>query len=168
LAPAELGAVLGHEWGHVCRRDPLRIALLQFWSTVLWFVPILRVLAHDSARAMEDAADDAAVFLTDQPLELAAALVKTAQAQARSSWSPVPAISGEHTVTARVERLLALEPAQPPRQHARTWVISAVVAICLLGLLSLPRQPGVAAMPVVPFVPQPAMMTCHMDTQQRE
>jgi Zn-dependent protease with chaperone function len=167
LTPAELGAVIGHEWGHVCRRDPLRIALLQFWSTALWFLPIVRTLARNSARAMEDAADDAAVFLTEQPLELAAALVKTAKAQAQLHWSPVPALGGDQVVTERVERLLELAPASPPRQNAPTWAASAMIATCLFGLLLLPKQPVVAAMSALPFTSQPARMTCHMDTLQR-
>lgn len=167
LTPAELGTVIGHEWGHVRRRDPLRIALLQFWSTALWFLPIIRTLARDSARAMEDAADDAAVFLTKQPLELAAALVKTAKAQVQQQRLPVPALGGDQVVTERVERLLALTPARPPQPHMRTWTVSTAIAMSLLGLLILPRQSGVLAMPVLPFVPQPSMMTCHMDTQQR-
>ena len=167
LTPAELGAVIGHEWGHVCRRDPLRLALLQFCSTALWFLPIIRAFTHDSTRAMEDAADDSAVALTQAPLELAAALVKTAKAQARLHWSPVPALGGEQVVTERVERLLALAPARPPQQHARTWAVSTVIAACLLGFLIVPQQPVVAAMPVLPFGPQPSMMACPMGTQQR-
>jgi Zn-dependent protease with chaperone function len=92
LSPAELRAVIGHEWGHVCRRDPLRLALLQVCSRVLWFFPIVRALGRDSARHMEDAADDMAVALTCQPLDLASALVKTAQAHVRPRWSPSPAL----------------------------------------------------------------------------
>jgi D-alanyl-D-alanine endopeptidase (penicillin-binding protein 7) len=167
LTPAELGAVIGHEWGHVCRRDPLRIALLQFWSTALWFLPIVRRLARDSARAMEDAADDVAVSLTAQPLELAAALVKTAKAQVQLHWSPVPALGGDQVVTERVERLLELAPASPPRQHAPTWAASAMIATCLFGLLLLPKQPAMAAMSTLPFTPQPARMTCYTDILQR-
>jgi beta-lactamase regulating signal transducer with metallopeptidase domain len=167
LTPAELGAVIGHEWGHVCRRDPLRIALLRFWSTALWFLPIVRRLARDSARAMEDAADDAAVFLTEQPLELAAALVKTAKAQVQLHWSPVPALGGAQVVTERVERLLELAPASPPRQNAPPWVTSAMIATCLFGLLLLPKQSVVAAISAVPFTSQPIRMTCHTDMLQR-
>ena len=167
LSPVELAAVVGHEWGHVSRRDPLRLALLRFWSEALWFLPIVRALARDSARIMEDAADDVAVMLTHQPLDLAAALVKTAKAQARPRWSPVPAFGGEHMVTERVERLLEVVPSRPPRRHRWTWAASAVVATCLLGLLILPSQPAVAAVPTPLLAVQSSMMACPMPTLQR-
>lgn len=167
LSATELGAVLGHEWGHVHHRDPRRRALLRFCSDLVWFVPIVRVLAQDSARVMEDAADDMAVALTQQPLDLAAALVKTAQAQAQLRWSPAPALGGEHTVTARVERLLAIAPAQPLPRHYRAWAASAMVAACLLALLILPSQLVVAATSAPPLAPQLPIMACPLDTQQR-
>ena len=166
LSPPELGAVLGHEWGHVHHRDPLRRALLQFCSDLGWFVPIVRVLAQDSARVMEDAADDMAVALTNQPLDLAAALVKAARAQVQLRWPPAPALGGEHTVTARVERLLAVAPVQPPRRHYRSWAASAVVAACLLALLILPRQLVAAATSAPPLAPRLPIMACHMEARE--
>ncbi len=166
LSLAELAAVLSHEWGHVSRHDPLRIALLRLCSDALWFLPIVRMLARDSARVMEDAADDVAVVLTHQPLDLAAALVKTAKAQARPRWSPVPAFGGERMVTERVERLLEVVSSRPPQRHTRAWAASAVVATCFLGLLILPSQPAVEAVPTPPFALQPSMMACPMPIQQ--
>ena len=166
LSSTEIGAVLGHEWGHVNRRDPLRLALLRFWSEVLWFLPIVRALAQESARIMEDAADDVAVALTNQPLDLAAALVKTAQAQASPRWSLVPALGGEHMVTERVERLLEIVPARPRPRHHRAWASSALVAAGLLGLFVLSRQP-VAAAPAPLLAPQSSMLVCPIDTPQR-
>lgn len=145
LSPAEIRAVVSHEWGHISRRDPLRLVLLRWCSELLWFLPIVRVFAQESARAMEEAADDVAVVLTAQPLDLAAALVKAAQAQALPHWSAVSVLGGELGVTARVERLLDVAPPRTRRRHARDWVVSGVVATCLLVLLVVPRQPDVAA-----------------------
>lgn len=167
LSAAELRAVLGHEWGHVSRRDPLRLALLRFCSHALWFLPILRVLVRDSARSMEEAADDVAVALTEQPLELAAALVKAAKAQARPQWSPLPALGGEPAVTERVERLLDVAPARPPRRHYGAWTVSVVVVGGLLALLVLPRQAAVAAVLTLPAARQPSILGCPMELAQR-
>ena len=166
LSATEIKAVISHEWGHVMRRDPLRIALLQWCRDALWLLPIVGALVRDSTRVMEDAADDAAVALTNQPLELAAALVKTAKAQAPPRWSPVPALGGEHVVTERVERLLQVAPVRPRRWHARAWSLSFVTALCLLSLFILSRHPVTAAMSVPPLAPQPGVTMCPMSTAE--
>ena len=160
LSATELASALGHEWGHLMRRDPLRVALLRWCRDALWFLPIVGALVKDSTRVMEDAADDVAVALTAQPLELAAALVKTAKAQTPPRWSPTPALGGEHMVTERVERLLQVAPARPPQWHARAWTISFVTVLCLFSLFILARHPATAATPVPPFMTQPGATMC--------
>jgi Zn-dependent protease with chaperone function len=166
LSATEMGAVIGHEWGHKMHRDPLRVALLRWCRDALWFLPIVGAFAQESTRVMEDAADDVAVALTNQPLELAAALVKTAKAQLLPRRSPTPALGGEHVVTERVERLLQVAPVRPRRWHARAWSMSFVAAICLLSLFLLSRHP-VAAAPSRPlFAPQPGVTVCPMPIAQ--
>ncbi len=166
LSPAEIRAVVSHEWGHVSRHDPLRLVLLRWCSELVWFLPVVRALAQDSTRAMEEAADDVAVVLTAQPLELAAALVKAAQAQAGLRGSAVSVLGEELGVTARVERLLAITPPRTRRRHRRDWVVSGVVATCLLMLLVVPRQPGVAAA-LAPLLSHQPRMGCAMLPPQR-
>ena len=165
LSPAEIRAVVSHEWGHVSRRDPLRLLLLRWCSELVWFLPIVRVLAQDSARAMEEAADDVAVVLTAQPLDLAAALVKAAKAQVLPNWSAVSTLGEELGVTARVERLLDVAPPRPQRRHARDWVVSGLVAACLLALLFVPRQPDAATALAALLAHQPRV-GCYMLPQQ--
>jgi Zn-dependent protease with chaperone function len=166
LSTTEMGSVIAHEWGHVMRRDPLRVALLQWCRDALWWLPIVGALVRESTRVMEDAADDVAVALTAQPLELAAALVKTAKAQVPPRWLPVPALGGEHVVTERVERLLQVAPVRPRRWHARAWSISFAATMCLLSLFILSRHPVAAATSVPPFASQPGVTMCPMPTAQ--
>ena len=166
LSATEMESVIGHEWGHVMRRDPLRVALLQWCRDALWFLPIVGALVRDSTRVMEDAADDVAVALTAQPLELASALVKTAKGQAPPRWSPAPALGGEHVVTERVERLLQVAPVRRRRWHVRAWSISFLAAMCLLSLFLLSRHPVAAATSVPPFAPQPGATMCPTPTAQ--
>jgi len=166
LSATEMGSVIGHEWGHVMRRDPLRVALLRGCRDALWFLPILGAFAQESTRAMEDAADDVAVALINQPLALAAALVKTAKAQLPSRRLPAPALGGEHTVTERVERLLQVAPVRLPRWHARAWSMSFVTAMCLLSLFILSRHPVAATTSMPLFAPQPGVMMCPTLTAQ--
>lgn len=75
LDNAELDAVVAHEAAHVRQRDPLRLSALRFLAGLLFYLPALRRLAEDVADDAEIAADDAAA--RDEPLVLAAALVKT-------------------------------------------------------------------------------------------
>jgi Zn-dependent protease with chaperone function len=167
LSATEMGAVLGHEWGHVIRRDPLRVALLRGCRDMLWFLPILGALAHDSTRVMEDAADDMAVAMTHQPLELAAALVKTAKARVPTPWPPTPALGGEHNMVAeRVERLLQVAPGRPPQWHARAWAVSFAAAMCLLGLFMLSRHPAATATSMPLFAPERGVTMCPTPTLQ--
>ena len=166
LSPAEIRAVVSHEWGHVSRHDSLRLVLLRWCSEFVWFLPVVRALAQDSARAMEEAADDVAVVLTAQPLELAAALVKAAQVQAGRRGAAVSVLGEELGVTARVERLLAMTPPRTQRRQRRDWVVSGVVATCLLTLLIVPRQSGVAAV-LAPLVSHQTHMGCSMLLPQR-
>jgi Zn-dependent protease with chaperone function len=165
LSTAEIQAVVSHEWGHVSRRDPLRLLLLRWCSQTLWFLPIVRAMARDSARAMEEAADDLAVGLMDQPLELAAALVKIAQAQAVPSRSAIAAHAEDCVVTERVERLLALASTRPRPPHTWAWVTSGLVALGLFGLLVLPRQVSSAAASMSLSSAQPQSMHCALESQ---
>jgi Zn-dependent protease with chaperone function len=165
LSAAEIQAVVSHEWGHVRRRDPLRLFLLRWCSQTLWFLPIVRAMARDSAQAMEEAADDLAVGLTGQPLELAAVLVKMARARAAPARAAIAAHAEDCVVTARVERLLALASPRPQPFHAWAWVTSGLVALGLCGLLVLPRPVSSAAAFISLSSAQPQIVRCAMAPQ---
>lgn len=73
----QLVAVLAHEAQHVRNRDPLKLSLLRFVASTLFWIPAFRRLAADVADESEIAADDAAAGA--QPLVLAAAILSLAR-----------------------------------------------------------------------------------------
>ncbi|GIX49717.1 MAG: hypothetical protein KatS3mg131_3928 [Candidatus Tectimicrobiota bacterium] len=147
LSAAEVRAMLGHEWGHVRHGDVLRLAVLRWWRAALWFLPAVHALAQACQRAIEEAADDAAVALTGAPLDLAAALVKTAKARAVPAWSP--ALAGEAALPQRIERLLAPAATRPRRVRFWPWGVSLAVVAGLLALLFVPHPPPAWGQPML-------------------
>jgi hypothetical protein len=77
LSPAQLAAVLAHEYAHVRRRDPLRLTLLRALGCLLFWLPAMRRLAADVADDAEIIADDFAV--RGDPVALASAILALAQ-----------------------------------------------------------------------------------------
>lgn len=138
LSEAELHAVLFHERSHAHRRDPLRLLVVRFLADALWFLPVARSLARDFVDAVEKSADDWAVAGTQEPLDLASALVKTAKA---GVVSPVPLVSGfagNLSVKDRVERLLGMPVQCRTGTTMFQWVTSALITLFLLVLVMPP------------------------------
>lgn len=77
LSPAQLAAVLAHEYAHVRRRDPLRLTVLRALGCLLFWLPAMRRLAADVADDAEIIADDFAV--RGDPVALASAILALAQ-----------------------------------------------------------------------------------------
>jgi Zn-dependent protease with chaperone function len=139
LSAEELRAVLCHELGHVRRRDPLRLALARFLADALWFLPVARSLARDFVDAVEEGADDWAVEATRQPVELAAALVKTARAGAAQAIPVGTSLGGSLSVEDRVGRLLGMGAKRPLGTTTKgKWLASASIGLVLLIMLTLP------------------------------
>lgn len=138
LSQAELRAVLFHERSHALRRDPLRLLVVRFLADALWFLPVARSLARDFVDAVEQGADDLTVAGTQEPLDLASALVKTAKT---GMVSPVPLVSGfagNLSVKDRVERLLGMPVQCRTGTTMFQWVSSALITLFLLVLLMPP------------------------------
>lgn len=72
----ELRAALAHELGHLARRDPLLGWLLMGGRALMFFNPVVQVVARTVVRETEARADDLAVAATGDPLALASGLVK--------------------------------------------------------------------------------------------
>lgn len=72
----ERRAALAHEVGHLGRRDPLLGWILMAARSLMFFNPVVQVVARAAAQETEWRADDLAVRATGEPLALAAGLVK--------------------------------------------------------------------------------------------
>jgi beta-lactamase regulating signal transducer with metallopeptidase domain len=138
LSAEELRAVLFHELGHVQSRDPLRLGVAQFLADVLWFLPVARSLARDFVDAIEEGADDQAVMVTRQPLDLASALVKTAKAGLVSVIPLASSLAGNLSVEDRVKRLLGMGVKRRAGTTRGRWLTSGLIALFLLVVVMLP------------------------------
>jgi Zn-dependent protease with chaperone function len=76
----ELLAVLCHELVHVQRRDNLWNWCVRLLRDITWFVPFIRRSWYLMVNSQDEACDVAAARYTDEPLVLARALVKVAEA----------------------------------------------------------------------------------------
>lgn len=138
LSVRQLAAVLAHEDAHATRRDPLRLSLVRFLASVLFWLPAVRRLADDYADDAEIEADDAAarLALPGAPLTLASALVTTASAFGPSSLGGKDAASfcsrRQDDLLGRRVRRLAGEDA-PVQSHLSRR--SVALAAATLGLV---------------------------------
>jgi len=162
LSQEELAAVLSHELGHVQSRDPLRLAVVRFLADALWFLPVARSLAADFADVVEAAADDWAVAITRQPVDLASALVKTARAGVQQSIPLAIPLAGHLTVEDRVERLLGLVNRKGPETTKRRWLASGFITALLMSLLVLPHAHSATQREIAQAMARIPMMSCHV------
>ena len=160
--------MLFHELGHVRRRDPLRLAVVRFLADALWFLPVAGSLARDFVDAVEEGADDWAVGATRQPIDLAAALVKTAKADVSWAIPLASSLAGNVSVEERVERLLGTGVRRRSSTTMQRWVSSGLISLLLLSLLMLPLDSGEAAAEraMQEAMMRMPMMTCSVPLRQ--
>jgi hypothetical protein len=134
VSPAGLVAVLAHEGAHLARRHPLRLSLVRFFASLLFWIPALRRLADDLADEAEIEADDAAA--RGEPLVLASAILSLA------TWAEPRTPTGHrlagtigftrHDLLERRIRRLAGEPTPLGTRVTRRSLVSAVLALALV------------------------------------
>lgn len=133
LSGPELERLVAHEGAHLQRRDPLRLAVLRFFSCMLFWIPALRKLAADVADEAEFEADDVAA--KGKPLVLASAILNVALW--KKSESPRVSAVGfiaRDLVEQRVRRLSG--EAQPSRSHVTTRSLLGAAAMLAIVLSS--------------------------------
>lgn len=136
LSKPELAAVLAHEAGHLAARDNLKRLAMRLAPALPWPAAARRL-----EEGWEQASEEASDAHAGDPLELAAALVKTARlAPAGSSIEAAAAALHRGGSLARRVRLLAEGPAIAPAGCSWWWRFSGVA---LAGVAALLWSPGV-------------------------
>ncbi len=160
LSPDQMQAVLAHEAAHLRRRDPLRLSVLRFLASTLFYLPALRRLADDAADEAEISADHEAALgdgAGRDPVVLASALVEIARCwpsqMQGGSHAPLPIAGvagrpGTDLLNRRVRRLLGGEAVVGTHLTRRSLAgAGAVLAMVWLSglMMAHPLPPDVAA-----------------------
>ncbi len=144
LSLEELHLALLHENAHRDSRDNLKRLVLLLTPAPIPFFRVFSSLEQSWAKLSEWAADDEAVSGdSDRALSLAAALLRVARmgAAPRLSFLHTSLSASDHDLSARIDRLLRVEPLPAKRlTRARSLVIGTGLgtAACLGVLLAWP------------------------------
>lgn len=135
LSESELGAVLAHEKGHIASGDNLKRLILRLLPALPWPGASSRL-----DEAWDEAAEEAADTYASNPLDLAAALVKTARLAPVGVRLdlPVAAFHRGDSVARRVKRLVEAAEWTPPKAPRRAWAYGLAVAAALGAAWSAP------------------------------
>ncbi|MBV6519502.1 MAG: hypothetical protein DCC43_02965 [Candidatus Brocadia sp.] len=134
LTAKELQSVILHEAHHIRQKAPFKLFVLQILSALNFFLPVNRHLLGRYSSLSEKAADDAAVKISGEPLELASALLKLSRFRTLAALSPAVAFSREQgIIEERIMRILEPEAAPPCLFKTFSYLSSVfiVVVICL-------------------------------------
>lgn len=129
LTARELLAVVLHEFHHKKNRIPLRLFVLNMLCELNFYFLINQGLLDLFTCASEMAADDNAVNVSGEPLELASALVKLSQSVTPDKLFSSASISGKQIETEnRIRRLLE------PHERLSAHGITCFNSLCFLTL----------------------------------
>jgi Zn-dependent protease with chaperone function len=144
LSADELKVALQHENAHRVSRDNLKRLFLLLAPGPIPFLASFSSLDRAWAKFSEWAADDEAAARDPlRGLSLAAALLRVARMGAGPRLNSLHAslVAGDDDLSARVDRLLRVQPAgpvPPPRARGRAFGVGLGIAACLAILLGWP------------------------------
>jgi Zn-dependent protease with chaperone function len=144
LSADELNVALHHENAHRVSRDNLKRLFLLMAPVPIPFLASFSSLDRAWARFSEWAADDEAAGGDPlRSLSLAAALLRVARMGAgpRLSFLHTSLVAADDELSARIDRLLRIQPAgpvRPPRARVRAFGAGLGIATCVATLLGWP------------------------------
>jgi N-acetylmuramoyl-L-alanine amidase/beta-lactamase regulating signal transducer with metallopeptidase domain len=147
--PAQRRMVLAHECAHLRRRDPLWLAVSQWFLALQWFNPFAWCVVRRGRAASERAADDVVLADTQDAPAYADLLVVCARIRCGAQ----PAICGmasPSTVGQRVERVLDETTDRRPCSVAWQFAMTALSLLVIAGVIALTPGITVAQTPEPP------------------
>jgi uncharacterized protein (TIGR03435 family) len=108
LSPAELQAVLAHEFCHVQRRDNLAMAIHMVVEALFWFHPVVWLIKHRLIEEQERACDEEVLGLGSEPMVYAESLLKVCEFYVESPLTFVSGVTGSD-LKERVGRIMRNE-----------------------------------------------------------
>lgn len=146
LAPDALAALLWHEYYHLLRGEPLRMALGRAWTAMFFFLPLAQAFYSRYLVAKEIDADRYACAQQGSPAALATALYVLLDWPEGPPDPAVPRATGAGATDALAERVAWLEGQSPPRTlPLRAAAGSGALLAAIMGLQLLFMQEGWAA-----------------------
>ncbi|MBM4039992.1 MAG: hypothetical protein FJ290_15925, partial [Planctomycetes bacterium] len=140
LSESELRAVALHELAHVRRHDPLLLTLVSLVRAALFFHPLVWLAARQVASLAEQAADDAVLDATGEPLPYAKMLARIAERLPRRALATELAagfVLSKSAFLRRVEAILSDRRAQLRRLTRWALAATALAALASLALALL-------------------------------
>ncbi|MFT4647166.1 MAG: beta-lactamase regulating signal transducer with metallopeptidase domain [Glaciecola sp.] len=167
LSPDQQAAMLGHELGHVVRRDPQWFFLYRLVERVLFFQPLNRVARREIQELAEYQCDDWAVKHTGDGIGLARCLTEVASwmVAERPMVALLPMAGRGSQLGHRVRRLLDDESREAcARRNA--WGLPLALGVFATGAMALPavapqKAPLLAVQPrlAAPDLGPPSVMS---------
>jgi beta-lactamase regulating signal transducer with metallopeptidase domain/thiol-disulfide isomerase/thioredoxin len=139
LSDAELRAVALHECAHIRRRDPLVLSLASLLRAVLFFHPLVWLACRQISFLAEQAADDAVLDATGEPIAYAKMLARLAENLRRRALTTELAagiVLSKSAFLRRVEAILSDRRDSLRRLSRRALALTILAALLSLFLAS--------------------------------
>jgi Tol biopolymer transport system component/beta-lactamase regulating signal transducer with metallopeptidase domain len=137
LSESELLMLAMHELAHIKRSDPLLLSLTSLIRAVLFFHPLVWLAAREVSILGEEAADDAVLDATDEPLPYAKMLTRLTEGLTRRMFATELAVGivfSKSGLLRRIEAILSDRSEQLRRLSGLTLAMTLAVAFGSLFL----------------------------------